>query len=128
MNRSNPSPRAGRIVWRRVAAIAGLLTSTLGTALAGEPIYYLSNGKPATWGTARPPQYALDPSTLGTRSHATAVGMANKAFGVWTAVPTAQVQVQSAGELSQHLKGSTVLNFLNRLRTTDASPVLFDND
>jgi hypothetical protein len=128
MNRSYRSPGTGRVVWRRLAAITGLLIGALGTAIAGEPLLYTPSGKPAGWSSARPPRYAVDPSTLGNRTHAAAVAMANKAFGVWTAVSTAQVPVQSAGELSQHFKGSTVVSFLNGLRTTDPCPIFFDND
>ncbi|HLB75640.1 MAG TPA: hypothetical protein VJO72_01255, partial [Candidatus Dormibacteraeota bacterium] len=121
------SPR--RAPWKWAAALLGLLAAGPNPAQAGGPILLTAAGQPYRWDfAAQPMRYVVNPGPFGSRSHAWAVAAADRAYRIWQAVPTARLQIVAAGELTQDVTGDNFVPFLDGLKATDPSPILFDND
>jgi hypothetical protein len=86
------------------------------TANAGGPKYvagvsYFNPavlGQPVNWSGGQV-RYYVDQGSLGSLSNAQAVAMVDAAAAIWSAVPTAAVQLTDAGSLAEDVNGSNVL-------------------
>ena len=106
------------LVARVTALLTTLLTTLLGsnTALAGGPKYvagisYFNPGvigQPVVWAGGQATYY-VDQGPLGTLSNAQAVAMTDAAAAIWSAVPTAAVNLTDGGNLGEDVNGSNVL-------------------
>jgi len=84
------------------------------------------NGDPLVWGV-NPIPFNPDRGTLGTLDNAAAVQAVLDDFGVWAAVPTANISFTNAGALPVDV---TVANYLSYLGVCGdgLSPIIFDTD
>src|SRR5437899_1251484 len=118
---------AVRRLWWPVAALI-LIAGGAAPARAGGPLFVTAAGQPYRWDLSQPMRYVVNPGPFGSRSHAWAVAAADQAYRTWQAVPTARLQIVAAGELTQDVTGDNFVPFLDGLKATDPSPILFDND
>jgi hypothetical protein len=116
--------RGCRVWLTALALLAGLPVAVW----AGGPFLVTTSGQPFRWDSSQAIRYRVDKGALGTRNHDAAVRMVQQGFQTWLDVPTARIQVQPAGELTQDITGRNVMAFLNGVRLTDPSFVLFDTD
>jgi hypothetical protein len=110
------------------AWIAVLLLTAPRLARAGGPFVVTGDGRPYRFDAAKPVRYVVDAGALGSRSHSQAAAMVAQAASVWAGVPTARLRIEAAGELARDIDGRNILEFLNRLKPDDISPILFDSD
>lgn len=131
-------PRTFRLIftrrgWQR--AVSLLLCTALmlamasaphtGRASAGLPIAATPSGNLVCW--HGPVTYTIDQGPLGSLSNTEAVALVNELFGVWKSVPTASLDVQQSGQLSQDVTASSYLSTY-RNRADNAHPIIFDTD
>src|SRR5438270_323386 len=95
-------------------------------ARAAGPLLVNGNGDPLVWGV-NPIPFNPDRGTLGTLDNAAAVQAVLDDFGVWAAVPTANISFTNAGALPVDV---TVANYLSYLGVCGdgLSPIIFDTD
>lgn len=122
---ADPLVRLGR----RCLALGLMLSMAVaGPARAGGPLAVTAGGQPFRWDASKPVRYVVDAGPLGSRTHEQAVATVVQAVRAWESVPTARIQFAAAGVLAQDITGQSVVKFLNGLRGTDPSPILFDSD
>lgn len=101
---------------------------------AGGPWAVTRWGTPFRWDPARPITYMLTQGPLGPLSPEQAAALVEQAFETWASVPTAHLQIRSAGQMNVSVTGANVLSFLNDIvRQCQAerlctNPVILDSD
>jgi uncharacterized protein (TIGR03437 family) len=106
-----------------VLALAGVRSG--GKVNAGLPIAATPSGNLVGWrGTVT---YTPDQGALGSLSNAEAVALVNEIFGIWKSVPTASLDAQQNGQLSQDVTAANYLSFY-RNRADGLHPIIFDHD
>jgi hypothetical protein len=105
-----------------------LLAAGVTPVQAGEPIFVTADGRPYRYDFSQPLRYVVGAGPLGRRSHAEGVALVKEALRRWAAVPTARLRLEDAGDLPAHVDSGNILQFLNEVKPTDPSPILFDND
>ena len=108
-------PRLSK-VFLALAASCALTAVCAGTAFAGGPKYvagisYFNPGvvgQPVIWPGGQL-HYYVDQGPLGPLSNAQATQMVDAAAALWSAVPTAAVNLADAGNLAEDVNGSNVL-------------------
>src|SRR5690349_7175439 len=121
-----PSRRTPAPGWFRAAVLLAMLAGSGCPARAGGPIFMTAGGQPYRWPAGQPMRYVVSPGPFGSRTHAWAVTMVGKAYGLWQSVPGAQLQITAAGELPRAITGSGLMPFLNGLQPGDPTSILFD--
>jgi hypothetical protein len=107
-----------------VLGTALVLAALTGEARAAGPQQVQANGFVSRWYT--PVVYNLDPSALGTRTHAQAANLVAQAFAIWTSVATQAESVGAGPDLSVDVTGANVGDFYQK--TTGLTPIVFDSD
>lgn len=105
-----------------------LLAAIITPVQAGQPYSITADGRPYRYDFSQPLRYVIGDGPFGRRSHTEAVALVREALRRWSAVPTARIRLEDGGELPVHVDARNILAFLNGVKPTDPSPILFDND
>ena len=92
---------------------------------AGLPIATTPSGNFVRWHSTV--TYTPDRGSLGSLSNDQAVALVSDIFGTWKNVPTASLNIQQDGLLSQDVTAANYLSFY-RNRADGLHPVIFDSD
>jgi hypothetical protein len=142
---SQPKPQARRSPVFLTLLLFAILASLISAPLFASGPKYVAGvsyfnpavlGQPVIWPNGQV-QYFVDQGTLGPLSNAQAIQMVDSAAAIWSAVPTAAVNLADAGSLSEDLNGINTQT-LNGVFTapSDVTPnstttpvaVIFDTD
>jgi len=119
-----------------LSIIVGLATLHLPSPplRAGGPLVVTRWGTPFRWNPAQPITYMLDQGPLGPLSPEHAAALVEQAFETWASVPTARLNIRSAGRMDVDVTGANVLSFLNDIirrcqaESLCTNPVILDSD
>lgn len=101
---------------RTMVDLLALLLFSL-PVFAGGPLYVGGPGDvpgvPYRWNNSTPVTYKTDLGSLGALTKADADQFTAACFGVWSAVPTANISFVKSGDLSQDVNASNFLSLMN---------------
>src|SRR5512146_3100891 len=102
---------------RTLLPILAVVLGWCSSAVAGGPLYIGGPadvpGLPYRWNNATPVVYRTDLGTLGTLTKAQADQFTSQCFGVWQAVPTANIHFLKWGDLSVDVNASNFFALAN---------------
>jgi hypothetical protein len=98
----------------RTGVALGLVACLLApvTARAGGPLVVATDGTPVGWDPSAPVTYLTDRGGLGKLDHDEAVATVEALFDVWTAIPTATIAFERAGDLGVDVGPGNFAQFL----------------
>jgi uncharacterized protein (TIGR03437 family) len=95
---------------------------------AGTPLAVTAHGKEVSWGAGATITYNVDQGPLGTLTNAQAVTMVNELFGIWQAVPGANLTIQNGGALNVDVNASNYTTYRANTNADAYHPIIFDTD
>ena len=95
---------------------------------AGTPLAVTAHGKEVSWGAGAAITYHVDQGPLGTLTNTQAVALVNELFGIWQAVPGANLTIQNGGALNVDVNSTNYTTYRANNGQDSYHPVIFDTD